>query len=96
VLLGVLHVQNARKIVLRNATGVGLTEDDVTRRLGAPNAVITTPSEFAEPLFSAYSHSQRPMTTRALVYFRFGEMIVVYLDHRGHVAATYWGEHHPS
>ena len=92
VLLAHLHIQNARKIILRNATGVGLTEDDVTSRLGEPDGVIKTASQLDAPPFSAYSHSERPMTARALVYFRFGKMIVVYLDHRGQVVASYWGE----
>ena len=90
--LAVLHIQNARKIIFRNATGVGLTEEDLTRRLGAPDGVIKTAIELDAPPFSAYSHSQRPMTARALVYFRFGRMIVVYLDDRGQVVASYWGE----
>jgi hypothetical protein len=32
------------------------------------------------------------MTARALVYFEFGKMIVVYLDDSGEVVATYWGD----
>lgn len=90
--LAVLHFQNAQKIIFRNRTGVGLTEEDVVRRLRAPDAIVTTASELNVPPFSAYTHSQRPMTARALVYFEFGKMIVVYLDDSGEVVATYWGD----
>ena len=91
LVLAFLHIQNAREIIFRNGTGVGLTKEDVLRKAGRPNAIITKASELDRPPFNTYDHSHRPMTAEALVYFRFGEMIVVYLDDRDYVMASYWG-----
>ena len=90
--LAVAHIQNGRKILFRNATGVGLTAEDVTRMAGTPDAVVAAASELDSPTFERYHHSRRPVSARVLVYFRFGKMIAVYLDDRDQVVATYWGD----
>ena len=92
LVLAVGHIQNARRITFRNGTGVGLTQEDVVTKVGRPNAVVTSALDFSRPPLAAYEHSQRPMSAEAMVYLRFGRMIVVYLDDDDEVVATYWGQ----
>ena len=91
-LLAVGYFNNGQRIMFRNVTGVGLTEEDVLSRRGQPDAVVTDATQFGKPPFSSFQVSARPMTSKVLVYFRFDHMITVYLDDEGQVVCTYWGQ----
>lgn len=69
----------------------GMTEEDVIRLLGTPARMYeraTAPIDYYEP---GYSHPERHITNKVLIYIGAEPIAYVYIDHTGRVEEVFVG-----
>ncbi len=84
-------VRQARETRFRIYTAIGRNESEVTRDVGPPALMITSLDELPQSVSKRYRLPSRAVEERAMVYYEFGHVILLYLNSSGYVEAVYWG-----
>jgi len=70
---------------------VGMTEEEVVKRLGPPHWVYTAPDAPADYYVQGYNHKKRPISNKVFIYVAIEPIAYIYFDHQNTVEDVYVG-----
>ncbi len=85
-----LFLSDFAEVRFRADIAIGHSQQEVQRAVGTPDIVVTTSNELNSKRLSSYMWSQRPIHKAALVYFRFGHAVFIYVGDDGYIESVYW------